>query len=46
MENELLAILNTKGVSGLTNDALKSKPYYIRLVKLNKKKYGYGRILL
>ena len=37
MENELLSILNTKGVSGLTNNALKSKPYYNRLVKLNKK---------
>lgn len=37
MEKELLTILNTKGVSGLTNDALKSKIYYDTLVKLNKK---------
>ena len=37
MEKELLTILNTKGVSGLTHDALKSKPYYNKLTKLNKK---------
>lgn len=37
MENELLSILNTKGVSGLTKDALKTKTYYNTLVKLNKK---------
>lgn len=38
MEQELLKILNKRGVSGLTNKALKSSNYYDEIVKLNKKK--------
>lgn len=37
MEKEILTILNTKGVSGLTDNALKDKTYYNKLIKLNKK---------
>ena len=35
MERELLNILNTKGVSGLTDNALKNSKYYHILKNLN-----------
>ena len=38
MEQELLKILNKRGVSALTDKALKTSKYYDKIVKLNKKK--------